>query len=81
MSGDFSNSIINFVKDNSLWNFLINLGIIIGLVIFLLFLLSVIFKHLGSAIRTAQREIYTLHLYYSKGRDVRSMKDKLITSR
>ena len=68
----FSNSIINFVKDNSLWNLLINLGIIIGLVILLLFLLPFIFKRLGSAIRTAQREIYTLHLYYSKGRDVRS---------
>lgn len=68
----FSNSIINLVKDNSLWNFLINLGIIIGLVILLPLFLPVIFKRFGSAIRSVQREIYTLHLYYSKGRDVRS---------
>ena len=68
----FSNSIINFVKNNSLWNFLITLGIIIGLVILLLFLLPVIFKRLGSALRTAQREIYTLHLCYLKEKDVKS---------
>ena len=68
----FSNSIINFVKNNSLWNFLITLGIIIGLVILLLFLLPVIFKRLGYAISTAQRDIYTLHLCYLKEKDVKS---------
>jgi hypothetical protein len=48
------------------------LGVIIGLVILLLFLLPVIFKCLECATGIAQREIYMLHLYYSKGRDVRS---------
>ena len=61
----FSYSIIYFVKDNSLWNFLINLGIIIGLVILLLFLLPVIFKCLGSAIKDcSKRDIYASFILF-----------------
>ena len=43
-----------------------NLGIILGFIALLLFLLPVIFKHLKLIIRYAQMEIYVLHLYYSK---------------
>ena len=43
-----------------------NSGIIIRFLALLLFLLPVIFKHFKSIMRYAQREIYVLHLHYSK---------------
>ncbi|XP_037067003.1 uncharacterized protein LOC119089130 [Peromyscus leucopus] len=62
----FANSVKDFVYNNSFWNLIINIGIIGPLIILLLFLLPVIFRRLGSAVRVAQREIHTLHLLNEK---------------
>lgn len=55
----FINSVKIFVQNSFLWNFLINLGIIGGLNIFLL---PVIFKCLRSKVQSAQREVNMLNL-------------------
>lgn len=52
---------------------------LIGLIALLLFLLPVIFKHLGITVQSAQKEIHKLHLtsFNSKGKMADSMQEEL----